>query len=287
MTNLRYADDVLLIARSLPQLRNMLVDVDTEASKVGLKLHPGKTKILHNNIGYGIGSKVARCGSMQIEILASECHADYLGTAVKLTGVGDEEVASRISKAWAKYGIFRSELRDRQVPIELRLKLFDTVITPTILYGSETWPTKRSCQQKLHAAQMKMMRMLIHAHKTYDQYDNHVEWIEAATAKAKDTMARYGIRSWAETQSAKKWAWAGTLAQIHQGRWTNVISAWIPHTSRPRGRPKQRWVDDINGFLVQQTQSSYEGDAWRTLASNPCMWKSLCENFVKHAANQV
>ena len=64
LTNLRYADDVLLVARSLPQLRNMLGDVETEASKVGLKLHLGKTKILHNNIGYGAGAKTARCGSM-------------------------------------------------------------------------------------------------------------------------------------------------------------------------------------------------------------------------------
>ena len=48
LTNLRYAEDVLLVARSLPQSRNMLGDVETEASKVGLKLHPGKTKVLGN-----------------------------------------------------------------------------------------------------------------------------------------------------------------------------------------------------------------------------------------------
>ena len=78
MTNLRYADDVLLVRRSLPQLKNMLGDVEAEASNVGLKLHPGETKILHNNIGYGVGANTARCGSMQIEILSSERRADYL-----------------------------------------------------------------------------------------------------------------------------------------------------------------------------------------------------------------
>ena len=131
-----------------------------------------------------------------------------------------------------------------------------------------------------------MMRLLIHAHKTYNQYDDHVEWIKDVTAKAKDTMARYGLRKWTEIQSAKKWAWAGKLAQIHEGRWTNVISAWIPHANRPRGRPKKRWPDDINGFLTQQTGSSYEGDAWRTLASNPWTWKNLSDKFVKHAVNE-
>ena len=133
---------------------------------------------------------------------------------------------------------------------------------------------------------MKMMWLLIHAHTIYNQYDNHVEWKKGATAKAKDTMALHNIRYWAELQSAMKWAWAGKLAQMHEGRWTNVISAWIPHTSRSRGRPKKGWVDDINGFLVQQTQSSYEGDAWRTLASNPWTWKNLSDTFVKHAVNE-
>ena len=286
LTNLRYADDVLLVARSLPQLRNMLADVEKEAAKVGLKLHPGKTKILHNNIGYGIGAKVARCGSMQIEILDSERHADYLGTAVKLTGIEDEEVASRVSKAWAKYGVFRSELRDRQVPIELRLKLFDTIITPTILYGSETWPTKRISQRKLHATQMKMMRLLIHAHRTYDTYDDHVEWIKDATTTAVDVMLRYGIRKWTETQSAKKWAWAGKICQSHASRWTAVTTAWIPHASRPRGRPKKRWVDDINGFLSHQTGIRHEGDDWRSIASCPKTWESFSAKFVNHVASE-
>ena len=260
----------------------MLGDVEGEASKVGLKLHPGKTKILNNNIGYGVGAKVARCGSMLIEILDHECHADYLGTSVKLTGIEDEEVASRISKAWAKYGVFRNELRDRKVPIELRLKLFDTVITPTILYGSEAWGTKRSSQQKLHATQMKMMRLLIHAHRTYDRYDNHVEWIKDVTTKAAATMEKYGIREWTETQSRKKWTWAGKVAQAHEGRWTAILTAWSPHASRPRGRPRKRWADDINGFLTLQAGTKHEGEDWRSLASRPKTWGSLIKDFVSH-----
>ena len=144
---------------------------------------------------------------------------------------------------------------------------------------------QESNQQKLHVTQMKMMRLLIHAHKTYDRYDNHVEWIKAATAKAKNTMARYGIRKWTDTQSAKKWAWAGKVAQMHEGRWTSVLLAWIPHASRPRGRPKKRWVDDINGFLTQHTGENYEGDAWRIFACSPKTWQSLSEKFVKYTVN--
>ena len=46
LTNLQFADDVLLIERTLPQIRAMLSGVAWVAAKVGLELHPGKTKYL-------------------------------------------------------------------------------------------------------------------------------------------------------------------------------------------------------------------------------------------------
>ena len=53
MTNLRFEDYILLIARTLPQIKNMLGDVADAAGEVSLERHPGKTKILHFGIGYG------------------------------------------------------------------------------------------------------------------------------------------------------------------------------------------------------------------------------------------
>ena len=44
VTNLRFADH---------QMKQMITDVAIEGARVGLKLHPEKTKTQHNNIGYG------------------------------------------------------------------------------------------------------------------------------------------------------------------------------------------------------------------------------------------
>ena len=48
LTNLRIADDVLLLASSKEQLRNMLYEFKKSTEKVGLRIHPEKTKILSN-----------------------------------------------------------------------------------------------------------------------------------------------------------------------------------------------------------------------------------------------
>ena len=81
LTNLRFADDLLLTARSLFQARSMLEDVDRAAKLVGLQLHYGKTKILHNGRGQDVRKVETQANSKTIEIVQS---TDYLGTKLCL-----------------------------------------------------------------------------------------------------------------------------------------------------------------------------------------------------------
>ena len=45
LTNMRFADDVLLLASSKEQLQEMLCEFKQSTEKVGLRIHPGKTNI--------------------------------------------------------------------------------------------------------------------------------------------------------------------------------------------------------------------------------------------------
>ena len=49
MTNLRFAEDVLLIAQSKNDICKMIANLREESKKYGLKLHMGKIKILASN----------------------------------------------------------------------------------------------------------------------------------------------------------------------------------------------------------------------------------------------
>ena len=46
ISNLRYADDILLMAKSKKELKSLLMKVKEESEKVGLKLNIQKTKIM-------------------------------------------------------------------------------------------------------------------------------------------------------------------------------------------------------------------------------------------------
>ena len=49
--NLRYADDITLMAESKEELKRLLMKVKEESEKVGLKLNFQKTKIMANKWG--------------------------------------------------------------------------------------------------------------------------------------------------------------------------------------------------------------------------------------------
>ena len=53
LCNLRFADDLIILATSRKQLKSMLLDLSSAAEVVGLELHMGKTKILTNSESAG------------------------------------------------------------------------------------------------------------------------------------------------------------------------------------------------------------------------------------------
>ena len=57
LTNLRFADDVLLFATSKEQLQKMMYEFKESTKKVGLRIHPGKTKVLSNQSSISPDSK--------------------------------------------------------------------------------------------------------------------------------------------------------------------------------------------------------------------------------------
>ena len=50
LSNLRFADDVLLFSSNPKDAAKMIADLQTEAGKFGLKLHMGKTVVLTNRV---------------------------------------------------------------------------------------------------------------------------------------------------------------------------------------------------------------------------------------------
>jgi hypothetical protein len=59
----------------------------------------------------------------------------------------------------------------RRVRTEIILKLYNTLVLPTFLYGSENWTLTASQRRRIEAAEMKLLRLLA-GYALYDYKTN-------------------------------------------------------------------------------------------------------------------
>ena len=163
LTDLRFADDVILFSTSRRQLTNMLCDMQSEAEKTGLELHPDKTKILHNQQHRTPHSKkeFATVSQSKIEILPYTASQKYLGTKFTFDKPHEAEVEHRIAAGWRKFYQLKRELTTRTYSLRGRLRLFHGTITPTVLYGSVSWTLTQELSNRFRQAQRQMLRMIV------------------------------------------------------------------------------------------------------------------------------
>jgi len=133
LTNLRFADDLHLMATSLKSAKQMLIDLVREAAKVGLEVHESKTKVIWNGQGQGTTAKNLFVNRRQFEILGSSDSTMYLGRLFSFRSSQDVELKNRVDKAWAKFGMFRNELTNKCYDLVKRVELFKSVVQPSLL----------------------------------------------------------------------------------------------------------------------------------------------------------
>ena len=98
LTNLRFADDVLLISQSQTDIVKMLNDFAKHASEYGLKLNFDKTKILTWG-GLSNATVSVPVGSRTVDVLSEMASEKYLGAKICLHDARGAEFGNRIAAA--------------------------------------------------------------------------------------------------------------------------------------------------------------------------------------------
>ena len=254
LTNLRFADDLVLIAHTFEELQDLIDELHNKSTAAGLKIHPEKTKVMCN--------EYARQGAITIENVTLENvqQYKYLGQIVSISRNNALEINNRIRSGWAAFAKFDDLMRKRSIPQRLKTKAFNQCILPAMMYGAETWITTERNMSMLATAQHRMERIMLgitlRDHKTN-------KWIRSKT-KVKD-IKKSILKS--------KWQWAGHIMRRTDDRWTKKVTEWYPRLgTRKRGRPPQRW---------DQEMVAHCGQRWRRYAADRQRWTKLGEGFLQ------
>ena len=162
----------MLFATSKEQLRNMMYEFKKATEKVGLKIHPDKTKILSNQSNMNSNTKrYIKVGEMSIEILTKNESVKYLGQRISFHQQETLEIKSRIRAAWATFHKYRQELTSKKYMLNHRLRLFDATVSPTLCYAAGTWTPSKEHERMIQSTQRKMLRLIIQTKRKYKKIE--------------------------------------------------------------------------------------------------------------------
>ena len=172
LTNLRFADDVLLFASSKEQIQKMMNEFKKATEKVGLRIHPDKTKILSNQSTMNSNTKKhIEVGEMSIEILSKNESVKYLGQRISFYQQETTEIKSRIRAAWTTFHKYRQELTSKNYMPKHRPWLFDATVSPTICYAAGRWAPNKEHERMIQSTQRKMLRLIIQTKRRYKKIE--------------------------------------------------------------------------------------------------------------------
>ena len=137
ITNLRYADDTILMAESEEELKSLLmIKVKEESEKVGLKLNIQKTKIMASN----------PITSWQIIGETMETVTDFILGGSKITADGDcsHEIKRRLLLGRKVMTKLDSILKSKDITLPTKVRLVKAMVFPVVMYGCESWTMKKA-----------------------------------------------------------------------------------------------------------------------------------------------
>ena len=127
--------------------------VKEESEKVGLKLNIQKTKIM-------VSGSITSC---QIDGETMETVTDFIVLGSKITADGDcsHEIKRRLLLRRKAMTHLDSILKSRDITLPSKIRLVKAMVFPVVVYGCESWTTKKAECQRIDAFELWYWRRLL------------------------------------------------------------------------------------------------------------------------------
>jgi hypothetical protein len=255
ITNLRYADDTVLLAESEAQLQDMLDIINERSNEVGMKLNVKKTKAM-------VISKQHEKLQIRLvvdgELIEQVDSYVYLGHEITDDGRTEKEIRRRIEMARKTFNDVKEVFTARQIGMTTKTRLVNTFVWSALLYGVETWTITSVMAKRIQAFEMWVYRRM-----------TRTSWKDKI--KNEEILRKVKIQKrLMEEIMKRKTTFCGHIMR-HDTIQRTLLEGKV-EGKRARGRQRLTWFDNIKDWTGRSysecSRLAQDRRRWRSMAVN-------------------
>ena len=177
----------------------------------------------------------------------------YLGDVLESGGGCDAAVKARVRAAWKKWREHGALLVRKQIPLDVRMRVYEACVRSVMLYGCENWAVKVEHVRMVEAAEMRMLRWMCGVRWEDRVSNEEVRW-------------RAGVFRIEEEMRCRRLRWFGHVMRKSDEDKVKQCMLMEVEGARPRGRPRKRWMEVIEDDMRRrgvEIEDSLDRMCWR------------------------
>ena len=175
----------------------------------------------------------------------------------------ETEIKSEIAVRNKCYYALGPILKRRSISISqsIKIRLYKTIIRPTVIYGAETWTVTSRIEKMLMTWERKILR------KIYGPKKENGQWrIKTNT----ELITKYKSQDIVTVIKIRRLEWLGHVIRMNETRSVKKIFEGKLEGRRGRGWSRLRWINDVEDYLRKLGVKR-----WRMKALDREEWASI------------
>ena len=230
LKDLDFADDLSLDSHTHQHMQEKKTQLSTYAQQVAPKISQKKTEVMLLNVSNPKPVQVSG------EDLPTTKEFTYLRSTIRHDGGTGSDIKNRLNRARKAFTMLNNVWNSSQFSTKTKLKIYQSCVMSTLLYGSECRGMTESDSTKLSVFYTKNLRRIL-----------QIFWPDTITNQ--QLLARCNQDSMETIIIGRQWRWIGHVTKREQDNITHTALHWTPEAKYKRGRPGNTWHRTVEAEL--------------------------------------
>jgi hypothetical protein len=261
-----YADDVVIIARTQNALKETFITLQKEAEKQGLIINTSKTKYMKLTRKTNVTKQDMEVNGTSYEAVNQFI---YLGSQINSKNLIQEEIRLRIQAGNRSVFANKKLLKNKDLNAASKLQIYKSIIRPIVTYSCKTWSMTVTEQNHLLVFERRVLR------KIYGpKQDKDGVWRIKTNEELEKLIKGKNIVRFIKAQRLR---WVAHVIRMEATRTVKKLTEWEPGAVRPVGRPRLRWLDQVEEDLMRMKVRN-----WREKCKDRRLWNEIVKQAKTH-----